>query len=82
MKYKVFAVRDKLRGFMQPLIDLNELSAKRDFSQGINKNPGMNFAPSDYDFYLIGEFDSDSGVITPKTPIEFICNGENVLNEK
>lgn len=82
MKYYLYSVRDKLRGFMQPLMDLNDLSAKRDFAQGVNNNPGLNFAPADYDLYKIGEFDSDKGTIVPVVPIELVCNGVNVLNEK
>lgn len=83
MIYPMFAIRDKYTCFMNPTVDQSVESAKRGFSYAINNNPGlMNFAPSDYDLYQIGEFDSESGVIKPLKAIKFICNGVEVFNEK
>lgn len=42
----------------------------------------MNFSPSDYDFYRVGTFDSKTGELRPVVPIDFICNGNEVFNEK
>lgn len=83
MTYSVYSIRDKYTGFMSPGVDMNDDSAKRNFAYAINNNPGvMNFAPSDYDFYRIATFDSKTGDIHPVQPIEFICNGNEVFNEK
>lgn len=83
MTYSVYCIRDKYTGFMAPAIDMNDDSAKRNFAFAINNNPGvMNFAPSDYDFYRIGTFDSKTGELRPVVPIDFICNGNEVFNEK
>lgn len=83
MNYKVFAIRDKYTSFMSPAVDTSVESAKRNFGYAINNNPGvMNFAPADYDLYQIGNYDSESGVIDAIVPIQFICNGLEVFNEK
>ena len=83
MLYSVYCIRDKYTGFMSPAVDMNDDSAKRNFAYAINNNPGvMNFAPSDYDFYRVATFDSKTGDLRPVQPIEFICNGNEVLNEK
>lgn len=83
MIYPVFSIRDKYTTFMNPTIDQSAESAKRGFSYAINNQPGiMNFAPSDYDLYQIGTFDSVKGVLSPLKVPEFICNGVEVFNEK
>lgn len=83
MEYSVYSIRDKLQGFMSPALDVNDMAAKRNFAYAINNNPGiMNFQPSDYDFYRVGIFDSQSGELRPVAPIEYICNGVDVIYEK
>lgn len=83
MIYPVMSIRDKYTTFMAPTIDQTVESAKRNFAFAINNNPGiMQFAPSDYDLYQIGSFDSVTAELTPCEPIQFICNGVEVFNEK
>lgn len=82
MTYSVYAIRDKYTGFMMPTVDMNDDSGKRNFGYGINNNPSLNYSPADFDFYRIGTYDSKTGEIRPVQPIEFICNGLEVFNEK
>lgn len=83
MLYSIYSFRDKYTQFAHPAIDENDMAAKRNFAYMVNNNPGvMNFEPSDFDFYRIGTFDSKTGEIRPVSPIEFICNGQEVFNEK
>lgn len=83
MLFSLYCIRDKYTGFMSPTVDMNDDSARRNFAYAINNNPGvMNFAPSDYDFYRVATFDSKTGDVRPVQPIEFICNGNEVFNEK
>lgn len=83
MIIKVYAIKDKLQGFLTPTCNVNDECAKRDFAFALNNNPGiMNFSPKDYDLYRIGEYNSDSGEIDKTLPI-FICSGIEVFaNEK
>jgi len=83
MNYKLYAIRDKYTGFLSPAPDMTDDSAKRNFAMAVNNNPGvMNFSPRDYDLYKIGEYDTHTGEIVPLQPIQFICNGGDVLNEE
>lgn len=83
MIYPVMSIRDKYTTFMAPTIDQTVEASKRGFAYAINNNPGiMQFQPSDYDLYQVGTFDSVTGRIEPVEPIQFICNGVEVFNEK
>lgn len=81
----VFAIRDKNAGFGSPFIDTNEYTAKRGIAMAVN-NTGtlMAFAPSDYDLYKVGTWNSENAVFTPcdnGMPI-LICNGATLVAEK
>ena len=82
MKYPVFSYRDAKVGFGFPVVDQNEVSAIRGFSYAINGRDGlMNFSPSDFDLYKIGEFDTEKGTLDPCTPI-LIVSGSSVFGAK
>lgn len=82
MIYGLYAIRDKYTTFLSPALDQTNESAKRNFGFAVNNNKEISYAAADYDFYKVGEFDSISGKVTPADPIEFICNGVEVFNEK
>ena len=84
MLVKLFSIRDKLAGFGQPMTDVSEATAKRNFAYAINNNDQLNFSPSDYDLYSVGEFDTDKGVFVPPESglPEFVINGSSVFNMK
>lgn len=83
MKYPVFAYRDNKVAFMTPFIDQNDESAIRGFSYAINSEKGvMNFAPSDYDLYKLGEFDTDTGKLIPLDVVELVISGSSVVGVK
>ena len=63
MKRPVYAIRDVAVGFGSPFVDVNDASARRNFSFAVNNNGDtMSFAPKDYDLYnrlreyLLNEF--------------------------
>lgn len=66
MVYSIYSMRDKHTGFISPTFDLNDQTAARNFSMALTKSDGvLGFAPSDFDLYCLGSWDTDSGVITP-----------------
>lgn len=80
MKYPVYSYRDAKVGFGQPIVDSNDLSAKRGFAYAINNSVGvMGFQPGDFDLYHIGTFDSETGMITGQTP-GILATGLSVFN--
>lgn len=82
MIYYLYSLKDKYTGFTNPVVSMNDDSAKRDFAYAVNNNPGvMNFSPVDYDLYRIGTFDSQNGDIKPEKVCKFIANGREVVKD-
>lgn len=84
MIYPMFAVRDVNVGFNAPMTDVNENTAKRNFTFAINdpNNGVMHFAPKDYDLYKIGTFDTESGLLLPEPVPVLICSGVSVFGSE
>lgn len=73
MTYRVYAIRDVYTGFLSPTVDQSDPVAVRNFSHAIlNGNSLMLSHPQDYDLYCIGEYETDSGLLTPLIPPELI----------
>lgn len=78
MKYPMYCYRDQKVGFMPPQADQNDNTAIRGFAYAINSRDGlMNFSPKDYDLYKVGEFDTETGQLTPCTPA-LVVSGSSV----
>lgn len=82
MKYPVYSVRDVHVGFNQPMTDLNDNVAKRNFALAINNNDSMRFAPKDYDLYKIGDFDTDTGLLIPLPVPALVTSGFSVFGSE
>lgn len=87
MILRMYAVRDTKTTFLSPTLDCNDDAAKRNFS--IMLDSAAEFSafkhnPADFELYYIGDFDSDSGRVSPPTIPEFIISGgmiyENASN--
>ena len=72
MTFGVYAIRDVKSGFMSPAVEVNNEVAIRNFSYAVRHNEMFDTFASDYSFYRIGDFDSDTGVLTPYTPPVFL----------
>lgn len=81
MTYGVYGYRDNKFAFGPIWMDQNDEVAQRGFAFMINNREGIfNFAPADFDLFKIGTFDSETGQIESVWPIQFICNGLNVVD--
>lgn len=80
MTYPVYAIRDDKTQFMALLMtEQNDFAAKRQFDLMINSSMTiMSQNPGDFTLYKVADFDSETGEIVPKWPIEFIVNGVSV----
>lgn len=79
MKFGIYAIRDAFTGFLTPTFDLNDQVAKRNFAYAIKQKNSLLYSNAqDYDLYKIGEFDQDSGVISPLDHHQLICTGLSV----
>lgn len=79
MNYPVYAIRDVHVGFLTPTVDQNDASAMRNFRHAVQQTGSiMNSHAKDFCLYRIGEFNSETGVITSVLP-EVIIDGASVL---
>ena len=80
MRYPIYSVRDLKGDFYSPQIQQNEPSAKRWFAQLVNTEQTMiNFAPNDFELYMIGVFDATKGVIEPLDIPEFVVRASELV---
>lgn len=77
---KIVTIRDRaVDAYGQPIFVQALGQAMRSFSDEINsKESTLNKHPDDYDLYHIGDYDQDTGLITPKQP-EMIAVGKNLI---
>lgn len=75
MIVKVYAVYDKLTGFMLPTFKQNDQQAIRDFGYDITSEQMnlINANPEDFNLQVIGTYDTDTGVIE-SLPITILCD--------
>lgn len=78
----VYAIYDAKSFFLDPVVDSGDASARRAFGFAINNGGLMGFAPGDFQLYHIADYDTSTGLLTSVSPLEFICSGVEVVNEK
>lgn len=76
----VCAVLDRKAGFDGVQVFTNEDVAKRNFRYAINQSGIPNYAPSDFEFYKIGEFDPKTGQIEACLP-QILMTGLDCVGE-
>lgn len=83
MKYSVFAIRDFKTGFLQPTVDANAASAIRNFEHAVLRNDDSLFFshPEDYSLYELGEYDTDTGLLTAKSPVVELLSAVEVISQ-
>ncbi|AXH75919.1 MAG: nonstructural protein [Microviridae sp.] len=81
MRLKIFVVRDRATDqFGTPMFLVSSGQAIRSFTDEVNRSDKDNqifMHPDDFDLYLLGEYDSDTGMFDCKSP-EQVCIGKNV----
>lgn len=83
MKYGVYSIRDHLGEFGTTFCHANENTAKRYVARLVqNSDLDIGFSPADYDLFHVGDFDAATGVLDVVTPIEYICNGIDLIGGK
>lgn len=82
MIFGVYSIRDTKSGFLQPTVDVNDLCAIRNFEAAVQAGPQSLFFthPEDYELFKIGQFDSDSGLISSVSPSEFLISAVSILS--
>lgn len=69
---KLYCIKDDKIGFNQPFVCANDLDALRQFQDTINRPPQngikstLALHPEDFSLYCLGEWEQDTGAITPQ----------------
>lgn len=84
MRYKIFCIRDRAADvFTQPFFMPTNGVAIRSFSDEINRaapDNNMNKHPEDFDLYLMGEFDDNTGTFEGTRPQQ-IAIGNDLITK-
>ena len=81
MIYNVYCIRDDKTGFLTPTVDTNHFTAARNFANAIMQGKGVLFTHADdFRLYCIGEFNTESGQLTPSAVQELVSEGSQVLS--
>ncbi|UPW40980.1 nonstructural protein [Sigmofec virus UA08Rod_5898] len=83
MIFKIYSIRDSVAGsFLTPTVDQSDSTAIRNFSlacdSGKRDSSLLAFRPADFSLYCLAEFDSESGLISPFSPIQLVVSGDSV----
>lgn len=70
----IYVLRDKLTGYLAPMVDDNDNIAKRNVAHALQLDSTLTVHSKLTDFSLcrIGEYNTDTGVIIPISP-EVVC---------
>ena len=75
MTVNLYAVRDVKSTYMSPVVGSNDAQAMRAFRAGMRSVPEFEVSPADFELYRIGEYNNESGLISPTIPPVWICSG-------
>lgn len=84
MIYPVYALRDAAaHAFLAPTLNSSDEAARRDLAHAVaSDTTGMiGFKPQDFDLYRIGLYDSESGLLTPLSPVELVVNAAALVGD-
>ena len=74
MKKNIYAMKDELRGFLSPFVEINDDVAMRSFGYAMTSNDIIGFRPQDFSLYKLGKMDEESGILEPLSSPKFIMN--------
>lgn len=83
MKYLIVSLRDAKTGFGIPQTEVNEQTALRNFEYAFNKKGTLVYEhAADYSLYKVGEYDTETGVLSGCTVPELIVDALSVQNKE
>lgn len=84
MVFGIYCVRDVKSGFQTPTAQVNDAVAVRGFASAVLNSDSVLFThASDFALYKVGEFDADTGRITPlDLPVELMQASDVLLRKE
>lgn len=76
----VYAIQDRLSGYLQPTFEINDAVALRNFEHAVLEGGSLlDSHASDYQLCRIGSYDDQTGVLTPADPIQQVITAQAVV---
>lgn len=73
----LYVMKDAATRFLMPVAQESDQVAIRSFVNAL-RSPEMMWNKKDFDLYCIGEYDPDTGMVTPSTP-RCVCFGSSYI---
>lgn len=81
MKFYICAMKDEMNGFSVPQFHNSQKFLERSFREAVTTVPELRIHARDLSYYLLGEFDVDTGIITSFEPKKLIDGAALVRSE-
>lgn len=83
MVKQVYSIEDvKLNVFLPPMVLINDMAARRLFSDVANDSQtDVGRHPEDFRLVRLGDFNDNSGLLSPLATPEFLCNAVEFVNK-
>lgn len=79
MVFGIYAIQDLKSTFMNPTVDFNDATAKRNFEHAIMAGNNVFFThPQDFRLMKLGEFENETGCISRYDIPQLVCDGKDV----
>lgn len=76
----LYAIKDAKSTFMPCTVDVNDATAIRNFEHAVcQKDSILASHPNDFALFKVGEYDNESGVISPVFPPMLLCDAAQCL---
>lgn len=81
MILRMYAMRDRLTGYMAPTVEQNDAVAIRNFRHAlVTTNSILRSSPADFELCFISEYDSETGIVYP-VQVTPIISGASISKE-
>lgn len=76
----LYAIKDAKSTFMPCTVDVNDATAIRNFEHAVRQPDSILAShPNDFALFKVGEYDNESGVISPVFPPMLLCDAAQCL---
>lgn len=76
----IYAIKDAKSTFMPCTVDVNDATAIRNFEHAVRQPDSILAShPNDFALFKVGEYDNESGVISPVFPPVQLCDAAQCL---
>lgn len=80
MKFQLYAIKDAKTGFMSVTTEQNKQAAIRNFYHACkNSESLLHTFPNDFSLFCLGDYETDTGVITPLACPCLLADASEVL---